>query len=151
MHVSEAGPDPVMIGAMKYIWKALIEPWGKSLDYQATMMTECGNIPLGFTKQNVSGSLEIDSSKAVVDELMKAGLTLEKICEHVGFSKTALTKAWMDQFKVGETTASRKVEMLLTAANLAHRGDATFKLIRNKDAENDIRAALARGTQPALT
>jgi len=142
MSTTEAGPDPVTIGAMKWLWKTYIESWGSAVDYQASIMADCGNVPLGFRKQNEKGRLEMNEK--AFDALLAGGLPLSALKEASSFSMKALSKAYVAALGGSEASAAKKIEDVLVMAGAAKRGDAGFKLIRNKDAEDEIRAALAR-------
>ncbi len=142
--LSEIGSDPVLIGALRWIWKAYVEPWGAKLEYHSNIMASMGNVPLGFKKQPERGRLEFTSSAAVVDVLEKAGLPRESIIAAATFSMTALTEAYKAHFGGSKEKAAAALETLLVGAKVAARGDSTFKLIRQASAEDEIRAALAR-------
>jgi len=148
MRVSEAGNDPVLIGALKWLWKAYLESWGEGLDFAAQTMTAGGIVPLGFKRQDEKGRLEIDDGAGALTALKNAGVAQEHLLAGLSHSMTGLAAAYRAQFKCSKDAAATKVEEILTAAGCARRGAPTFKLIRLKDAEDDIRAALAK---PALT
>jgi hypothetical protein len=147
MRVSQAGVDPVTVGAMKWIWKAFLEDWGKGVDFTASTMAAGGIVPLGFKLQPEKGRLEVDDGPAALTALKAAGVGQEHLLACLSHSQTSLVKAYQAQFDCSEKTAKEKVEEILVAAGCARRGEASFKLIRKKDAEDEIRAACAK---PAL-
>lgn len=142
--ISEAGSDPVLIGAMRWAWKAYIEPWGEALDYQAATMAATGTVPLGFRRQDEKGRLAVLDSEKAVAALLEAGVSLEQIHGAAGFSLDALGKAYVASRGGSLEGAKAAVEKLLVGAGAAARGAPTFKLMRKKDAEDEIRSALAR-------
>ena len=145
MQVSQAGADPVIVGAMRFIWKSYIEKWGEALDTAAAFMADNGNVPLGFTKRDERGRLEFNEK--TFDALIAMGLPEEAVKSAANFSLTSLGKAYASAFGVSEGTGAKRVEAALVAANAAARGPSTFKLIMNKDAESEIRSVLARDAE----
>lgn len=148
MHVSQAGADPVTLGAMRWLWKAYIEPWGAGVEYATNSLAENGVTPLGFRKQDEKGRLDYHNPAGVFDAMLAAGIPLDALKAAVSFSMKPLAAAYAAQFGCSQATAAVKVEELLVKAGVARRGDASFKLIRKSDAEDEIRAALARPAQP---
>jgi hypothetical protein len=144
MSATAAGADPVLLGAMKWLWKAYLEPWAKSVDYACTVCADQGNTPLGFTKQNEKGRLDIHDPAKAFAALTAAGVPREAIEAAAGFTMKDLAEAYQQATGCPKTVAPAKVEALLVAAGAAARGPATFKLIRQPGAEDEIRAALAR-------
>lgn len=149
MSSTEAGPDPVLMGAMRWLWKCYVEPWGKAVEYQTGLMVDSGNIPLGFKKQDQKGDLDLgEDGGKVIAALVAAGIDLEHVQRAASFSQKALAAAFMAQHGGSEAKAKAKVEEILTKAGVASRGDASYKLIRLGDAEDQIRMALARPVTP---
>jgi hypothetical protein len=144
LHVSDAANDPALIGAMYWLWKTRIEPWGSGLEYSARLMAEYGTTPLGFTKRPEKGRLGINDPTKAFQALQEAGISQEHILSAASYSIKSLAAAYVLQFGGSEATAAKKIEAILTASGAAQRGDSVCKLIRNSDAEDDIRATLAR-------
>jgi len=144
MSATEAGADPVVLGAMRWLWKTWVEPWGKGVEYATNVMAECGNTPLGFKKQDEKGRLDIHDPAKVFAALTAAGVPREAIEAAAGFTMKDLAEAYQQATGCPKTAAPAKVEALLVASGAAARGPATFKLIRQPGAEDEIRAALAR-------
>lgn len=144
----EAGADPVLMGAMRWLWKTYIEPWGEAVERQTNFMASFGNVPLGFKKQDEKGRFSITAPKEAVEILAGAGVPRDLILAQATFTMSGLVKAYREAHSVSEEKAQGLIEKLLTERGAAARGEGSFKLLRQKTAEDDIRAALAR---PAST
>lgn len=146
--LTEAASNPAMSGAMRYLWKGFIEPWGEALDYQANLMAAVGNVPLGFRRQDERGRLVFAEAGKVVEAMKEAGVPPEAVLGAATFTMEGLAKAYAAARGGSVEKAKPVVEELLTKAGAAARGAPSFKLIRKKDAEDDIRAALANEALP---
>lgn len=143
-HVSLAHSNPVTLGAMRFLWKAYIEPWGKSVEYASATMADGGGTILGFDKRPEKGRVRMDSSLNVAKVLVASGLKIEDVLGAAKLTMSKLAQAYHARFGGTKAEAARVVEKALLDAGVIRRGDPTFKLIRSKTAEDDIRAALAR-------
>lgn len=143
-HASHAPNDPVVLGAMRYLWKAYIEPWGASVEFASNSLAEGGTIPLGFKRQNVKGRAEFEEGDVVAQALMKAGVEPARLFSAAKFGLKKLSLAYHAQFGGTKVGAERRVEEILTEAGVIKRGEAGFKLVRTPDADEEIKLALAR-------
>jgi hypothetical protein len=146
-HISQAPNDPVTLGAMRYLWKSYIEPWGSSVEFASQSLAERGIIPLGFKRQNEKGRAEFEDGDAVAQALMRAGVEPARLFSAAKFGLKKLSLAYHAQFGGTKVGAERRVEEILIEAGVIKRGEAGFKLIRVPTAEDDIRMALARPVQ----
>lgn len=142
-HVSQSN-DPVVLGALRYLWKAYIEPWGKGVEFTTSQLAANGITPLGFRIQSERGRAGYTSNVGVANAMLAAGVSAEQLAEVASFSLAGLVQAYQAQFGGTETSASESVERILTKAGVMARGAKSIKLIREKNALRQISAALNR-------
>ena len=143
-HTSRAANDPLTLGAMRFMWKYYIEPWGKSVEYATSTMAEGGVDVLGFDRKPQKGKAKIGDTVDAFKALRAAGMTVEDIIGAAKVTASRLAAAYHARLGGTKANAEREVERLLTESGALTRGDPTFRLMRSKTAEDDIRAAIAR-------
>lgn len=141
-HISRIGSDPRVMGLALYLWRTFMKNWGEGAEFYAKAMAERGIVPLGFKKQARKGSATITSVTAALRQLEAAGVPREALDGAIKTSMGALAKAYGEAFGLGESAARGKVKNLLLDAGLVAEGEPTFALVKEKDAEAVLRAAL---------
>lgn len=141
---SLASNDPVVLGAMRFLWKAYIEPWGQGVEYLSSQLADRGITPLGFDARSYKGRKKLGQPVAVAHALKAAGMTTSSIVGTARFSPKRLAEGYHAVMGGTKADAARAVEEILGKAGLITQGEPTVRLIRSKTAEDDIRLALAR-------
>lgn len=146
--VRQAAGDPVTAGALYFIWKAYLEPWGQGVTYLVKGMASNGIKPLGVSVRPEQGRTEFTSGDAVLLAMFNHIDDAPTIASAAKFSMTSLVKLWQEQYGGTEKAAIEKVTEILTKAGVMTRSEPTSKLIREKNAGETIAAALARNVTP---
>lgn len=142
VHSSKMGSDPAVVGAALWVWKAYMEDWGSSVAFVARTLTERGFVPTGFTKQKASGRTSITDGAKAIALLRQAGVPESATSKAIKVTMTGLVEAVQEGLGLKESAAKARVESLLNGSGVVAKGEDSFKLVRSKDGEAQISAAL---------
>lgn len=147
-HVSQLH-DPAWVGAARFIWKMYLEPWGAAVEFASSSLAANGITPAGFKRQAQKGSMvvtDVQKAFAALRETVGEGALWSTLKLSIG----PLAKAYAASAGISEEKATAIIKRTLTDARAIGTGEPIVKLVREKNAEDVIRAALARPFQPAL-
>jgi hypothetical protein len=146
-HVSQLH-DPAWVGAARFIWKMYLEPWGAAVEWASSSMAANGTTPAGFRIQHQKGSTTVsDVQKAFLALKETVGETV--LWNTLKLSIGPLAKAYAAEAGISEDKASAIIKRTLLDAGAAGTGEPITKLMREKNAEELIRAALVKPFVPA--
>lgn len=139
-HVSQLR-DPVWLGAARYVARTYLEPWISAVDFACQALPN-GVTPTGYFRRGEKGRTNIVDTKkafAALEELVGEDV----LWEQLGFSITALAKALHEKNGISEEKARALIEKRLAEAGCLEFGEPGSKLIKERGAEDTIRAALS--------
>jgi hypothetical protein len=134
-HVSQLR-DPAWLGAARFVWKMYLEPWGKAVEFASSSIAAAGMAPVGFKRR-------VDKGWTTVSDVRKAFAALKDVL--IG----TIAKAYAANAGISEEKAKTIIVTKLADAKALQVGEPSVKLVREKNAEELIRAALIRPV-PAL-
>ena len=139
-HVTQLN-DPAWIGAARFVWKRFLQPWGKAVEFQSSMMATGGLTPLGFRRQAWPGRKTITNARKAF-EVFKADVGEDAAWEALGSFSSAV-KVYQATLGISEAKAKGMLENKLRSADALEVGEATYRLIADKNAEAISRAGLS--------
>lgn len=146
-HVSQLH-DPAWVGAARWIWKTYLEKWGDAVEFASQNLAERGIKVAGYEAKPWKGRTTVpDVEKAflALSAVVPASALWEALTLQIG----PLAKAYAGAAGIAEAKAKGRIESILSEAGLLSVAPSTTRLVAEKHAEENIRAALADVFKPA--
>jgi hypothetical protein len=145
-HVSQLR-DPAWLGAARFIWKNYLEKWGGAIEFACDSISAQGIKLAGYEAKPWKGRTTIaDTEKAF--RALCGQIPEDVVFGAMSVSIGALAKAYAGSAGISEAKAKGRIEAILSEAGLLTVAPSTLRLVAEKHAEDNIRAALSDVFKP---